>query len=197
MSASVERVSPLPGQALRIVGDWEGYDSSVSLVDTDDLERADVITSQVAGPAGILGDLHKVVLDIDFPAQLIPSSTPGHFHLLIDVEMAWGNYADMLEAMRDAGILEEGYVSASIARGFTAVRLPWVKKEDAAPQPRCVGCRRKASQIDEYVTLAKDEGLTSAAEAVRREEGTFNRKNGHFYCTKCYIAAGQPLGVAP
>jgi hypothetical protein len=27
---------------------------------------------------------------------------------------------------------------------------------------------------------------------VREEEGTFNRSNGHFLCTDCYIAAGMP-----
>ena len=40
----------------------------------------------------------------------------------------------MLEAMAAAGIVQHGYVNASKKRGFTALRLPWVKKgvgEDA------------------------------------------------------------------
>jgi hypothetical protein len=35
------------------------------------------------------------------------------------------------------------------------------------------------------------------ADYVRREEGTFNRENGHFLCDRCYISHGMPLGVCP
>lgn len=61
----------------------------------------------------------------------------------------------------------------------------------------CVGCGKEPKEIPEYVELAKDEGHETADEAVRHEEGTFNRENGHFWCTPDYIKAGMPLGVAP
>lgn len=73
--------------------------------------------------------LHRPVLDIDFPAKLIPSSTEGHFHLYLDKEMTWEQYEKLLLALVEADILEPGYVSASIARGHTCVRLPGVSKE--------------------------------------------------------------------
>ena len=42
----------------------------------------------------------------------------------------------ILEALRAAGIVEPGYVGASEARGYTAIRLPWVKREErAVPGP--------------------------------------------------------------
>jgi hypothetical protein len=73
-------------------------------------------------------DRHAPVLDIDVPAYLVPSSTPGHSHLYIDVSMSWRTYKKLLRAMVKAGILEKGYVKASIRRRHTAVRVPWLKK---------------------------------------------------------------------
>lgn len=63
-------------------------------------------------------------------------------------------------------------------------------------KPICVGCKREPKQILEYKAASDREGI-AADEYVKREEGTYNRKNGHFWCTECYIEAGQPLGKAP
>lgn len=71
---------------------------------------------------------HLPVLDLDFPCQLIPSSTPGKFHLYMDKEVTWLQYANVLTAMAAAGLLEPGYVGASIAAGATFVRKPGVYK---------------------------------------------------------------------
>jgi hypothetical protein len=75
------------------------------------------------------------VLDLDLPAQLIPSSTPGHFHLYLDVELSHSTYMDLLTALAAAGIIERGYADASRERGYTAVRLPWVRKDDLTVDP--------------------------------------------------------------
>lgn len=91
---------------------------------TDDLNEAHVITSRTAEDS----NKHKVVIDLDLSAVLVPSSTKGHFHLFIDKELGWEQYAKLLGALQDAGLLEEGYVNAALSRGFTAVRLPWIKK---------------------------------------------------------------------
>jgi hypothetical protein len=94
-----------------------------------DVAGANLITSLMPGiPLAPAGGVHKPVIDIDLPAQLVPSSTPGHYHLYLDVEVPWDAYVDLLEALAAAGIVEHGYVSASIARGYTAVRPPWVRK---------------------------------------------------------------------
>lgn len=65
------------------------------------------------------------------------------------------------------------------------------------PTPRCVGCGRRPEEIHEYQQLAQVEGYSSPDVAVRCEEGTYNCRNGHFYCTECYIKAGMPLGKVP
>lgn len=76
---------------------------------------------------------HTVMLDIDRPVRLVPSTTPGHWHLYIDVAMPWWRYRKLLRALKNAGIIEPGYYSASVARRCTALRLPWVKKEALEP----------------------------------------------------------------
>lgn len=92
------------------------------------LSGADVVSSKFREPDWDDSSRHMLVLDIDVPAALVPSSTPGHHHLFIQSEMSWDEYVRILDALAAARILEPGYVSASKARGFTAVRLPWVRK---------------------------------------------------------------------
>ena len=72
---------------------------------------------------------HKPVLDIDIPCLLLDSSTPDNHHLFIDKEMSWRQYMRLLEVLGDVGILEPGYVHASINRNASWVRVPWVKKK--------------------------------------------------------------------
>ncbi len=72
---------------------------------------------------------HAPVLDLDFPAMLIPSTTPGHFHLYLDTYIPHDKYMDLLDALAEARIIESGYSAASQKNGFTAVRAPWVKKD--------------------------------------------------------------------
>lgn len=73
-------------------------------------------------------NLHAPTLDIDLPCRLVPSSTPGHFHLYIDKAMTWAQYVRLLNVMADVGILEPNYVAASIRDGATILRRPGVKK---------------------------------------------------------------------
>lgn len=123
------REVPLAGLTLQkvdVLGD--DYDpASTGRTVVDDLDAANVITSKVVGRSS-----HKILLDLDVPAKLIPSSTPGHSHLYIDRELTWEAYGKLLHALAEAGVIERGYVGASGERGYTALRLPWIRKE---PQP--------------------------------------------------------------
>lgn len=120
---------PMPFNKLRLfkVTNWaessQEADWRDSVEEVTSLDDAEIVTSEFRH-----GYAHMPVLDIDVPIAVIPSSTPGHSHLFIGVEMEWSVYAKLIYAMADAGILENGYVDASDARGFTAVRLPWVTK---------------------------------------------------------------------
>ena len=104
------------------------------VADDVQLEEATLLTSRHKyGRAKSGGKgMHRVVLDIDHDAALIPSTTPGHFHLMIDVTMEFEKYEKLLTALAAAGIIEQGYANASIARGYSAIRPPWEKKLPSA-----------------------------------------------------------------
>lgn len=124
-----ERTLPMPGQVLQAVDDLDSYDAASGRWDTIDMDQAKVTTSMIAQSGlPLLPVMHKPVLDLDMPCKLIPSSTPGHFHLYIDQAMSWDAYRALLHALAAAGLIEQGYLNASLARGHTAVRLPWVQK---------------------------------------------------------------------
>lgn len=92
---------------------------------TTDPNEATVICSDSTRDPGV----HYPCIDIDVPVKLVESSTPGHHHLYINVEMTWGQYKDILNALWCAGVIEGGYLAAAIRRERTDVRLPWIKKE--------------------------------------------------------------------
>lgn len=116
---------PVEGLTYQTIGTMHAdYDADEERFFTDDINEAHVITSRTKKST----NLHKVVLDIDMPVKVVPSSTPGHGHLFIDKDLTWEQYDRLLNLLAEIGILEDGYVRAAERRGFTAVRLPWIKK---------------------------------------------------------------------
>lgn len=92
----------------------EGQTSSFSGFSSEELEDG--------------GSFHMPVLDIDFPAALVPSSTPGHYHLYLNRKMTWKQYRLLLWVLSVTGIIEQGFYAASVKRGYSAARLPWARK---------------------------------------------------------------------
>ncbi len=73
--------------------------------------------------------LHHPALDIDIPCEYHPSSTEGHGHLYFPtVALEWEQYAKLLDVLAECGIVERTYVDASLSRGQTLLRPPWVSK---------------------------------------------------------------------
>jgi len=114
------------------VTQWAGEDSSGDLDVTretrhkvSDPRAADVISSKITGTR----DLHTLMIDLDVPAKVVPSTTEGHSHLYIDVPMEFRHVVEILTALSEAGVVEPGYRGVSIDRGETFLRLPWVRKE--------------------------------------------------------------------
>ena len=190
-----EHTNPFPGQKTRMVLNW-GDSSSESPIEEirpeeADLDMADIVTSEMASRDG---SRHKIVLDIDHPIVVLNSTTPGHHHLFIDKELGWGEYLEVIRVLVKVGIVEEGYLGASAHRGFTGVRLPWIVKPQAIT-PICARCNKVPSEIGEYISMGREEGVHPDV-FVRENEGTYNTRTGRFWCTECYIALGQPLGTA-
>lgn len=71
---------------------------------------------------------HAPVIDVDIPIYVVPSSQLGHHHLYIDKEISWNNYVRILKALESAGIIETGYLKASLEREYTAVRPVGITK---------------------------------------------------------------------
>lgn len=94
-----------------------------------DMTVADVVSSRYNNGQA----RHALVIDIDHPTWLVKSSTPGHFHLYVDVPggIPHETYLYLLNALAQAGVIEQGYSNASHERGSSMVRLPWVKKPQA------------------------------------------------------------------
>lgn len=132
-----EKALPFPGQMMLKNVEFESY-APIPLTDiTSDSEEAVVVTSVIGAPDGSYtegdtGDRHKLIIDVDFPVYALPSSTPGHSHLYIDKEITFEDLSNILQAMADAGIVEEGYNEACQEQGMSCVRTPWTKKEVAA-----------------------------------------------------------------
>jgi hypothetical protein len=212
-----------------IVTEWgTGSESPAPGTDreTGNVDEAQVVSSLIKGSLPHTDDSdffctknpggnHHLLLDIDVPAALIESSTPGKHHLYVELNSGfgahWEAYRKFLEAAAEIGLIEPGYCAVSIKRGHTDLRLPWVSKRDTAaarPVPRCVGCDKPAAEIDEYRDAAlevwyqehpndaADENSVTDADVnqyVYGNEGTVNPKSGQFACTSCYIKMGQPL----
>lgn len=87
-----------------------------------DYEHANLVSSE--GPY----NLHYPVIDLDFPAHLEPSTTPGHYHLYLERPVTWHQYRRLLRSLHQAGIIEKGFCALSIKRGASFVRKPGHKK---------------------------------------------------------------------
>ncbi len=60
----------------------------------------------------------------------------------------------------------------------------------------CAKCRKTPSELNEYQSDMTGEDI-QPDDYVWENEGTLNKDLGLFWCTKCYIEIGMPLGVAP
>jgi len=95
-----------------------------------EIDSANMITSLIEDGGWTPSDYHKPLLDIDYGAELVPSSTPGHYHLYLDTAVPKDAYFRFLQAAMEAGIIQKGFYDGAVRRGATSVRLPWVKKHD-------------------------------------------------------------------
>ena len=71
---------------------------------------------------------HTPMFDIDVPAALVPSSTPGHHHLYIDVSLDQERYAKLVNVLEECGIIQPGIKLGFEKRGGTTLRYPWIRK---------------------------------------------------------------------
>jgi hypothetical protein len=88
--------------------------------------------------------MHMPVIDIDYSAELLPSSTPGHFHLYLNKAVPWSDYKKVLLALYEAHLIQKGYYDWSIERGMSMLRRPGVKKNDSNDEQKATDGERSA-----------------------------------------------------
>lgn len=105
------------------------FAAAVELATATALPPGDVAGSPALTVGPGLANPWPVVLAV--PAMLLPS-THNH-HLYLQGELEWDDYRQLLLHLGTAGLLEPGYVRASLYRQSTYLRLPWIRKEPDGP----------------------------------------------------------------
>lgn len=160
------------------------------------LDEANVVTS-LRKPS-YHGSQHSLLLDLDVPAYLVDSSTPGHTHLYVDVSIPHAEWTKLMMALAKAGVIESGYAYASIARKASYLRVPWKKKGE----PEAV----ESSPV--WPVLSTQHLNASNPKGKPLETGTQLHIEGHtvelvsptssgeFWLVKVLAEAEEPTGVS-
>lgn len=119
---------------------WPAIDGEASSLIDADVVSSELITPPALAPGGDRRH-HIVALDIDYPAHLVESSMPGHFHLYLEVPggVPHEAYMELLRALGKAKVIQDGYARVSRERGHSDLRLPWVAKEPYPAAPKLSG----------------------------------------------------------
>lgn len=107
--------------------DEDGLDVE-KLIEELPLGNSNSVSSKIKNEPFAPAGWHLPVLDFDFNVWASESSTPGHYHVILDKPMSWEKYKKLLEVMADCGLLEQGFLNASIEREASWVRTPWTDK---------------------------------------------------------------------
>lgn len=103
--------------------DTANYSHDNNNSDTDDLSKANLISSKVKGTTR-----HKPIFDLDFEAALLPSSTEGHYHLYLDKELTNDQMERLVRVLHEIGILAQGNLNQWTRNKAQFLRVPWVRK---------------------------------------------------------------------
>lgn len=137
-SSDQELIRPGHEHSAEVITSWTGEAEEPPLIPR--------MATDLSALAHLPETFHRPILDLDFDAALIPSTSADHHHLYLDKVLTWSQYVKLLDVLAEVGIIEPGYRDASIAREFTSVRLPWITKAEA---PKSRGWTREGREAIE------------------------------------------------
>lgn len=70
------------------------------------------------------------IIDLDYPHAYIPSASPGHGHLYLNVPISRWRWWVLMIGLRVGGVIEKGFFVWSLRRGGNFTRLPGAVKSD-------------------------------------------------------------------
>jgi uncharacterized membrane protein YgcG len=101
----------------------------------DQFADARLVSGASVGPVGILTNPY---MEFSVPYKVYPSSTAGHFHLVLEKEVPWILYRDILRAMRWARLIGEKYLALSEeARMGMLIKPPLTKQDISSRSGSC------------------------------------------------------------
>lgn len=94
------------------------------------VEQSNVVGSRCADTAGKTRRRHLPIVDLDYPHVYRESSTPGHAHLLLDVEISQWRWVLLMLGLWVGGVVSRNYMLWSFRRMCNYGRQPWQHKQD-------------------------------------------------------------------
>lgn len=71
---------------------------------------------------------YRLFLDLDINAVLLPSSSEGHHHLIVDANLTKEQHDKVLDVLSEVGIIQRGFALGGRDVSGASLRLPWVVK---------------------------------------------------------------------
>lgn len=72
--------------------------------------------------------IHLPLIDLDVEHAYFTSSSEGHGHLYLNVQLNHEKYGKLLDVLYECGIIEKGIIEQYKRLGYTNLRLPGLKK---------------------------------------------------------------------
>ena len=96
----------------------------------ENLDEANIVTSKWYESRVGNVSMHKLFLDLDIEHLYVPSSTPGHGHLMINVDLDEKDLKELVALLVKLNVLSPGSLGQLVTRGANSLRLPWIKKAE-------------------------------------------------------------------
>ena len=147
--------------------------------DGDEIEfhRANIISSRGKD------EMNYLMLDIDDNAEVWPSTTPGHYHIVFKEPFNKRDFENVVETLHSAGIIARGNYNQYRTDGALYLRTPWVKKgmTDEDVLRRGAEALRVLDGVSGVVTVRFEtrHGVLARPQREAGVRGQGARRNGH------------------